>query len=385
MHEDLAFGRERMATEITTLDAYGLLMVPTALWTYLLPAGQMRRIFQLAAFRQAPQRWFVANGWRDAKGWVKYDAVTLYMLLWMRMFGLKVPMPRVVRRHEARQVAQWAHHTLQSHRQCLLYTGISGALRVAVAATEAGLDLSGLVIRGGGEPVTAAKMNTVERSGATYRQTYAMSENGFVGTACAKPLHVGEVHLLKDLFGLISVPHAVPGFGVTVPALNLTTLFQNTPKIMLNAQVDDYGTVEERICGCPLEEYGYTTHIHDIHSYSKLVGEGVTLMGNEMMRILEETLPARFGGTPLDYQLIEQEEAQGYSRLYLIISPRVSIGNEQEVLNTLYQAMRTTSVSADVTQQVWQNANTIQIQRREPIVSARGKLLPLVLRTPKEH
>ena len=63
-----------------------------------------------------------------------------------------------------------------------------------------------------------------------------------------------------------------------------TSLLPATPKIMLNVQLDDYGLIEERHCGCPLESFGYTTHLRQIRSYSKLTGAGVTLIGTEMVR-----------------------------------------------------------------------------------------------------
>ena len=45
------------------------------------------------------------------------------------------------------------------------------------------------------------------------------------------------------------------------------------------------------------EGYGFTTHLREVRSYSKLTGEGVTLIGDEMIHLLEHVLPARFGGS----------------------------------------------------------------------------------------
>src|SRR5690606_15381075 len=125
----------------------------------------------------------------------------------------------------------------------------------------------------------------------------------------------------------ITHPEQVPGFDMTVPAFNVTTLLTSTPQIMLNLALDDYGIVEERRCGCELEALGLTTHLRDIHSYRKLTGEGVTMIGSEMLDIIENVLPSRFGGSPLDYQLLEQENEQGLTRLYVVISPRVDIAD----------------------------------------------------------
>ena len=57
-----------------------------------------------------------------------------------------------------------------------------------------------------------------------------------------------------------------------------------------------------------LAELGFTTHLHTVRSYEKLTSGGVMFMGSMLHELLEETLPARFGGSPLDYQLVEEEE-----------------------------------------------------------------------------
>jgi hypothetical protein len=181
---------------------------------------------------------------------------------------------------------------------------------------------------------------------------------------------------------MITFPYQIESVGVTVQAFNLTTLLDSSSKVMLNYQSDDYGSLEERKCGCRLEAYGYTTHLHHVRSYSKLVGEGVTLIGNEMLRILEQVLPERlerFGGSPLDYQLMEEEDDQGFTRLFLLISPRVAIQSEQDVVKTIYDALRESSPMADAARNVWEQAKTLRVKRMEPIWTARGKLLPLHL------
>lgn len=62
-----------------------------------------------------------------------------------------------------------------------------------------------------------------------------------------------------------------------------------------------------------LEAYGFTEHLREIRSFHKLSGEGMTLVGSEMITILEEVLP-RFRGSPLDHQLLEEEDERRGSR-----------------------------------------------------------------------
>jgi hypothetical protein len=135
--------------------------------------------------------------------------------------------------------------------------------------------------------------------------------------------------------------------------------------------------MEQRRCGCEFEALGLTTHLRDIHSYRKLTGEGVTMIGSEMLDIIENVLPSRFGGSPLDYQLLEQEDEQGLTRLYVLVSPKVNLSNEQEVVDTVLEAMRRTSPQADATRLVWQRAGTLRVRREEPVWTNRGKLMPL--------
>lgn len=369
------------------LHAQEIWNVPAIFWYGILPDFTPSKLLQHAYIQQMPEKWFSHMGWRDSKGWLKFAAATLYMLFWMRLNGVKVRVPRVARVNEAHLIAQAMAELLQAHGRGLLFAQISRSVRVALAAQELGIDLTGATIRGGGEPITAAKVRVIEQTGARYVGNYATVETaGALATGCANPIDSSDLHLLTDSFALITHPHAVPDFGVTVPAFHVTSLLPSAPKLMLNVQLDDYGIVEERDCGCGLARCGMKTHLRQIRSYSKLTGEGVTLIGNDLIHILETVLPERFGGTPQDYQLLEQENAQGLTRLSLIISPRVKIENESDVIAAVLNALRESSSIAAAAQQVWKHAETLEIKRTEPIWTGRGKLLPLHLeRSKKNH
>jgi hypothetical protein len=295
----------------------------------------------------------------------------------MRVFGARVPLPRTVRLDDALVVARAMLDTVRDRGACLLHTNPSHALRVAVAAAEAGLDLAGATVRIGGEPTTRAKRDAMERVGLRVAPAYGMTETSTSALGCLRPEAPDDLHLLTDSFALITRPFLVPSLGATVPAFSLTTLLDTTPKVMLNVQIDDYGTVMERRCGCPFESFGFTTHVHDIRSYSKLVGEGITLIGNDVQHILEHTLPARFGGSALDYQLLEEEDLRGFTRAFLVIHPRVVIADETAVIETVLAALRAASPMTDAARMVWEEARTLRVRRAEPSWTAAGKLMPL--------
>jgi hypothetical protein len=286
---------------------------------------------------------------------------------------------------QAEVIARCVAEMLQVHGRCAVNTYISRAVRVIRAAQEAGLDLRGAVFMGSAEPATPAKVRYLEQAGVPFISNYGMVEANRIASSCAQPEDVDDMHLFTDALALFAHPYHVPEFDLTVPAFNLTTLLPTASKVLLNVQMDDYGIVEERHCGCELEAYGYTTHLRQVRSYGKLVGEGVTLIGNELAHILEEVLPGRFGGTPLDYQMVEREDEQGLTRLFVLVHPRLKLEDDQQVVEAILNALSESSRMADAARTVWQQMQTIRVQRTEPMLTARGKLLPLHIERHMRH
>jgi hypothetical protein len=245
-------------------------------------------------------------------------------------------------------------------------------VRIALAAQDEGVDLAGVTLMGGGEPATPGKVAQIVRSGARWIPSYAMSEAGHIGGACAHPASESDLHFLKDGLALIQYPRAVAG-SITVDAFYFTTLLPSAPKLMLNAESDDYGVVETRSCGCPLEACGFTEHFRYIRSFSKLTGHGMTLIGSDMVRILEEVLPSRFGGSPLDYQLAEVEDERGFTRLEILVDPKVPIADEAGVVNVVLEALDAGPRA------LYRQAGTLRVRRAPPVWTARAKLMPLHL------
>jgi hypothetical protein len=367
-------------------DAHGALNAPTTTWRGILPDNSgINSILYAARYGQVPRRWFSPVTSRDLRPSLKYRLATLYVVSMGRLFGVPIPRPELVSLDRADVVARWAADTLAAHGACLISCHVSMALRVALAAHERNLSLMGATFISGGEPLTPAKARVITHAGARWFSVYVFAEAGFVGLGCARPIDTSDLHFMKDSLALIQYPRQVPGADITVHAFLFTSLLPEAPKLMLNAESDDYGIIEERHCGCSLEEYGFTEHLGHIRSFRKLTGEGVTLIGSEMIHILEEVLPARFGGSPLDYQLVEEEDERGFTRLNLLVHPRIEIGDDNEVIEVVLEALEKGSVSADSARAIWRQAGTLRIQRRVPISTARGKLLPLHLAQRSEH
>lgn len=380
---DLDYIAARASHRLLALSAHDLIGVPTAFWRGILPDRTFGQLLTGALIDAMPARWFAPVGWRDSRHWLKYGAGTYYLIACMRAAGIRVPWPEFVSMDQALTIAQWGAATVKAHGRALIRGGTSRSVRIAIAAREAGLDLTGVTFTGAGEPATDGKVAQIERVGAHFISNYGMSDSGLPGPGCARRVGASDYHLLTDTHALFTHPHWVEAFGATVPAFVLTTLMPIAPKVMLNVETDDFGIVEERHCGCELESHGYTTHLREVRSYSKLTGEGVTLIGDEMIHILETTLPARFGGTTFDYQLMEDEDDQGFTRLYVIVSPRIELQSEAAVVECVLEGLRQASPAADAARITWQNAQTLQVKRMEPHWTDRHKYSPLYM--PRRH
>jgi hypothetical protein len=361
-------------------EAHGVLNVPRAIWLGILPdSSGVNHLLWYARSRQLPKKWFSPIISRDIKSTLKYRLATEYIVAAGRLFGVPVPRPELVRMEQAVIVARWATKMLETHGACLISTLVSRAVRVCTAAREEGLDLIGTTFRLGGEASTPGKVAAIKRTGARCYPVYHFVEAGLVGMGCGSPVDCSDLHLIKDAFGLIQHARQVPGWDITVNAFYFTTLLPTAPKLMLNVESDDYGVIESRTCGCPLATCGYSEHIRHVRSFSKLTSEGVTLVGSEMVRILDQVLPAKFGGSPLDYQLMEEEDEQGFTQLNLLVSPKLQIADEAAVISTVMESLGRSSVAADLARAHWSQAKTLRVKRMEPVWTDRGKLMPLHL------
>jgi phenylacetate-coenzyme A ligase PaaK-like adenylate-forming protein len=278
---------------------------------------------------------------------------------------------------EAGKVALWAHQCMREHGRCLLVTYVSLGVRVAIAAREMGLDLTGAMFVGAGEPPTPAKVRAIRSCGASWMSSYGFTEGGMVALSCGNPSGENDLHVWRDAWAVTQNPVRVPGSTLEVDAFSFTSLMASAPKIMLNVELDDYGILDQRDCGCPMQRAGFPDHVRDIFSFRKLTGEGMTLVGSTMLRVLEETLPQRFGGSALDYQLVEEEDDGGFTRLTIVISPQVGDLDEREVIDAALDEIARDSPGADLARAVWRDAGTLRIRREDPTWSTLGKLLSL--------
>jgi hypothetical protein len=230
------------------------------------------------------------------------------------------------------------------------------------------------------EPITAARLDAVGRCGATGMPRYGTVECGPIGYGCAAPEAPDEVHLLHDLHALIQQgenggPHAFPHEALFVSSLRPTA-----PLILLNVSLGDQAVVTRRSCSCPLERLGWATHLHTIRSFEKQTAGGMTFADTNVVRVLEEVLPAQFGGGPASYQIVEEETGTGHPLLRLLVHPEVGPISSDAVADASLHAISPGSGAERVMAQLWRDNGVLRVECRPPLVTDSGKVLHLHLR-----
>lgn len=377
---DLTHLEAQLPGRIVVRHVQGVHGLPAASWSDFPPGGGLMGVLLHAAAGERATHWFVTRPGASGPVPLRFRLATTAALSVARAAGASVRWPVPLPFERALDLAHWARAQVQRAGGCTIHSSVSRILRIAIAAHEHGVDLTGTVLRGGGEPPTTAKVAQIRRTGATFYSSYAFSEVGTVGSACLRATGPNDQHFMQDHLAMIQATRPVPGFGLEVPAFCFTTLLPSAPKLLLNVESDDYGTVDTTPCGCPWEGLGFPTHLRDIRSFRKMTGEGVTLVGSDMEHILDELLPSRYGGSALDYQFAEEEDAQGFTRLILRVAPSIALGDEAEVVALVLHALQATGAGGRGASATWQAAGTLRIRREAPLMTGRGKLLPLGMR-----
>jgi hypothetical protein len=230
-----------------------------------------------------------------------------------------------------------------------------------------------------GEPVTAARLAVIRRVGAEALPLYIAMETWRLGEGCMAPESADDVHFLSDLHACVQTGAAGAELGLPPSALLVTSLRRTAPLVLLNAGLGDQAVVVARHCGCPLERLGWTTHLHTIRSYEKLTAGGMTFLDADAIRVLEEVLPARFGGVPTDYQLVEDESDGGEVRVRLLVRPEVGPVDPAAVAEAFLAALSGGAGAERIMGQVWRDGRILRVERRAPFTTASGKILHLHL------
>lgn len=348
---------------------------PIIVWELGFPSGAgIGYWLTLAKLRRPAVRWFSLTPQRN--GVVGRNELMFSAAVFLaRRAGMRVPLPEFTPTTQAERVLETLLGLLSRNGRCLVITKPSGAVRLAAGALAKGERLDGTAFYGGGEPLTPGKAEEIRRAGARMAGRYAASETGTIGAPCPHPLTHDDLHFRSDILAMITDTRQIG--EVVVHPLVLTSLLPSAPKLLLNVELDDFATVEDRRCGCVWEGLGCRTHIRDVRSFTKLTGEGTTLLGTNCVHIIEKVLPDTFGGSSVDYQLVEAEDGDHLTRLHLLISPRIGPVDEVDVVRRFVEALGDTAgAPLGGRRPIWEQARSIRVIRRDPIPTPGGKLFP---------
>lgn len=362
------------------LAAHDLLSSSHAVYDNILPApAATYSLFHNTRLGIVTDHWFAQRWPVDQRA---HDVQCLWstalVVLMGKCFGPGFPRPELLELREFQPVLNWISKKGLEGKRCCLDITASNAVRLARIALENGISLEGTTCILHGEPFTDAKREVIERAGARYTTRYSFSVGMQAGHGCANPAFIDEVHVNQYMLAVVAHPRSTVFGGTPIRPLLFTTLYPQAALLHLNVENGDYATLEERACGCALEQVGLKLHLHRIRSYEKFTAEGWTYFYGDLFEFIERTLPAEFGGGPGHYQLVEEEDENGQTRLTLLVDPEVGTLDEEKLGVRVREVfLRSMLGNEAVARAWWYRSETFRIRRKAPYASARGKILPL--------
>ena len=358
--------------------AHDLLSRPHALYDAILPGSAVNHLLINARLGRPTERWFARRIPFNTRLAALYDYLTTYLIvLEGKKFGVGLPMPEFTDAQHLQPVVMWADQKRREKTPCQVTTIVSSAVKIAQTAATMGLSLDGVKFVVSGEPFTEAKRRAIEKTGAVAISHYAYGGGINAGFACADAEDIDEIHVNQHMLALIPHPESLSRDGVQIRPLLCSTLRPESPRLLLNVENGDYGRLRRRACGCPLGSVGLNVHLSQIRSYEKFTSESMNFFYGDLFNFIEQILPGEFGGGPGSYQLVEEEDVNGQTRLSLLVHPDIANLNEKKLLSRLLERFGYGSTDNRLTSKIWQEAQTFRIKRQAPYASGRGKILPL--------
>jgi hypothetical protein len=300
--------------------------------------------------------------------------VARYASIVARLGGGHIPGPRRCDLDDPTPLARWLAEQVTDGRPMYFSAPASSSMRVAIAAASASIDLSGVTAISGGEPVIDARRKQVEASGMRLIAMHSSVDLSVASYGCATPVESDDVHVMLNEGAVIDRERDLPS-GETVNALLFTAVSTAWSNVVLNLELGDEASLEQRACECLLGKLGMHTHLSNIRSFEKLTGEGVTFARSRLVEMLEQVFPTRFGGTVMDYQATEEETAPGVTSLVLRMSPSLGPIDEDAVRAMVLGHLASDGPVASYHARMWASAGTLIVRREAPVPTRDGRVL----------
>jgi hypothetical protein len=294
-----------------------------------------------------------------------------------RVAGVPLAGPSLATLEDPRPIVRWIREVLDAGGIPHVWGFASSAVLVCEAARSAGVDIAGARFTMGGEPTTAARRRAVEDAGAVPLPRFGATETDIIAFACRSPEAPDDQHFFHDRHALVEARESEVQ-GVAPGTILLTSLLDSAPVLLLNVSLGDQAVVTRGQCDCPMERLGWPLHVRSIRSFEKLTAGGVTFLDVDVIRVLEEVLPARFGGAPTDYQLVERPDGDaGRPLLGLRIHPRVGFLDAGEVADAFFDGIGGGDSGERLMELQWRKGRVLRVEREPPARTQSGKILHL--------
>ncbi|HAS09408.1 MAG TPA: hypothetical protein DCS55_02645 [Acidimicrobiaceae bacterium] len=363
--------RERAKGYAFLLDLWEVADAPTCVWLPALPGSAgLSSVLSATALGTPPERWFSPT---DPSAAARRKRIANGLLPPLsRLYGRPVPAPVHVPVSDPGTVLSWCLARLATAERVLVPTYTSAAVALAQHAIDVGATLEGVVLRCGGEPLTAGRRRLIEQSGAAVVQVFAFSPSGMVAASCLK-CRGDEMHLIDHDHGVIQRRRTRPD-GVEVDALLWTSLLLSAGQVLLNTENDDYGEIfSGPECGGRIPA-ACGRAIRGVRGMSKVVAGGTTLHGEALERLVDEVLPQRFGGSPAHYQFAESNP-DGAATVVLRVAPAIGPIDGEAVVRAIEEELRLDELGT-MALGVWTPGRSLVVERSEPVPARSGKTLP---------
>ncbi len=361
------------------LAAHDLFSSSHAVYDNILPApASTYSLLHNARLGIATDRWFVQR--KPYIDWITHARAhwaTSLVVRTGKRFGPGFPRPELLSAREFRPILDWVSKERGRGNKCCIDVTASNGVRIAQRALDLGISLEGTTFILHGEPFTEAKRDIIERTGAPCTTRYSFSVGMQAGQGCANPAYLDDVHVNDYMVAIIPHHKALAADGPAIHPLLFTTLYPQAALLHLNVENGDYATMEKRECGCALGEVGLSSHLSRIRSYEKFTAEGWTYVYWDLYELMERVFPAEFGGGPGDYQLVEEEDENGLTRLNLLVDPSVGELDEARVCSRLQEVFVESKWGNRSVARAWQGTGTFRVKREVPHATPRGKIFPL--------
>src|SRR5262249_16104425 len=235
------------------LEEQGCLEAPLIFWT---PghAGVAARYLACAQVGLKYANWFIS----EDVGSIASRTYAEYVHRFARWAG-GFPAPERASFGEPGRVLDVVQRRLAESGRVALNTAPSAAVKLSLAAQQRAVSLAGLTFLLGSEPLTPARRQTIEASGARTAALYGSSEAPWIGGQCRHRAHSDDVHVLLD--GYAIVPAAANSDDRT---LLLTSLRRALPKVLLNTDIGDRAEIDRSPCDCLYSRLGCGLRLHTI-------------------------------------------------------------------------------------------------------------------------